>query len=295
MRRRTWLALAAGAAVLCGTLRVVRAEQRADFRLITLPDNTPAESLSSVVDERTGAMLAARFLDLHDGGEALVDVLDEAYTRMDRALGAVPTPAITTYLGMQSADRFDAVVVEPKDPPASAVIFLHGYAGNFNVYCWHMANAIHDASTLVICPSVGPRGDFWTDQGLATVRATLDYLHDRNIQRVYLAGLSNGAVGAGTLAPKLEDQLAGLILISGAPRGARPVRLPVLLIQGSADQMTPARLARAYAKRSRRATYASFDGGHFIFLSRYEAVASAIQRWLASDSARSARFSQRTL
>lgn len=258
--------------------------REAALRIITLPDDTPSSWLTTLVPERTGALLAARLLDLTDDGEELDILLASAYERMDRALGRVPTPAITTYLGMQSTTRFDTVVIEPPHEPTAALIFLHGYAGNFNIYCWHMAEAVRGESLLVLCPSVGPRGDFWSQQGRETVRATLDYVRARGLERVFLAGLSNGAVGAGVMAPELASQLAGVILVSGAPIKVSATSLPTLVIQGEGDEMMPARLARAYANSGQRAEYVGLHGGHFIFLSRHAEVGRALRAWLSDHS-----------
>jgi predicted esterase len=258
--------------------------REAALRVITLPDDTPSSWLTALMPERTGVLLAARFLDLIDDGEELDILLASAYERMDRALGRVPTPAITTYLGMQSSTRFDTVVIEPATKPTAALVFLHGYAGNFNIYCWHMAEAVRSESLLVVCPSLGPRGDFWSEQGLDTVRSTLDYVRARGLPRVFLAGLSNGAVGAGVMAPKLASQLAGVILISGAPTKGSATNLPTLVVQGKGDEMMPARLVRAHARRAPYAEYVELPGGHFVFLSRHDEVGRALREWLSRQA-----------
>jgi pimeloyl-ACP methyl ester carboxylesterase len=174
-----------------------------------------------------------------------------------------PTPAIATYLGLQSSASFDAIVIRPpvqRVAADAAVVFLHGYAGNFYVYCWEMAQAAAPANLLTLCPSVGPDGKWWLAHGNATLKATLEYAHSIGMNRIYLAGLSNGAAGASVLALAHQPRLAGLVLISGAS-AEQPASIPTLVVQGSTDQMMPAALARAYAARSGHASYREFLSG----------------------------------
>jgi pimeloyl-ACP methyl ester carboxylesterase len=117
---------------------------------------------------------------------------------------------------------------------------------------------------------VGPLGDWWSPQGEKTLERTLTWLERRGIRRVYLAGLSNGGVGASVLAGRLTRsrlELRGLVLISGASRVADTPRVPVLMVQGRHDSMFPARRMRAFAERTGNlATYFEVDSGHFAFL-----------------------------
>jgi predicted esterase len=99
------------------------------------------------------------------------------------------------------------------------------------------------------------------------------------MNRVYLAGLSNGAAGASVLSLKHEQRLAGLVLISGM-RAEAPPSLPVLVVQGSSDQMMPAAFARAYAAKSARVSYRELTGGHLLFLSEHARVRPLIAGFL---------------
>jgi pimeloyl-ACP methyl ester carboxylesterase len=155
-----------------------------------------------------------------------------------------------------------------------------------------MAQAAASANLLTLCPSLGADGKWWLPHGDATLRATLDYAHGIGMNRVYLAGLSNGAAGASALAPKHEQRLAGLVLISGAGATAPP-DLPVLVVQGSSDQMMPAPAARQYAARSPRITYREVTGGHFIFLSAHERVRPIIAAFLSDLEKRATALPRR--
>jgi pimeloyl-ACP methyl ester carboxylesterase len=267
--------------VVTAVARVISVPTRGAFFVTSLPSGQRSV-LSSLLPEGDGAVLAAGMLGAKDGGEALMPVLREAYRRMGSEVGMPETPAIRTYLGLQSARAFDAIIATPEGPsaPTRAIVFLHGFSGNFDVYCWHLSLAARRAHALVVCPSLGPVGDWWTKRGLTVVQKTIQYVTDRHIEHVYLAGLSNGAAGAAVLAPQLPG-LDGLILISGAARTEPPPDVPLLVIQGERDGMMPASLARDYVSRAWSPhTYVSIDGGHFVFLSHTREVTEAITQWL---------------
>jgi pimeloyl-ACP methyl ester carboxylesterase len=289
LRTLAWTALAALALLLCVRLTSVET-RRPELHILTLPAATPTRWVNSIVPERTGALVAARMLARSDGGDDLVQVLRDSYARMDAVLGSVPTPAVATYLGLQSSRAFDTIFVEPRasSSPKSALVFLHGFAGNFDIYCWQAARAT-PPDMLVACPSLGPRADWWTRRGHETLRVTLQHLRARGVERVYLAGLSNGAAGVGVLAPQFRRELRGIALISGAPpKVSPPPGLPVLVVQGQRDGMMPASLARSYFARTRAPTprtYVALDGGHFVFLSRFREVTAALHAWLSEREA----------
>ena len=246
--------------------------------------------LNRLVDERDGTLLAAHVLwrtgriPASDAAE-FIPSLESAFDRLAQEEGLVATPAISTWLGLQSPESFDTVVITPEKPsPDTAVVMLHGYAGNFTVYCWQMARAARAISARTVCPSVGPAGDWWSADGARTLERTLVWLRSQGIRRVYLAGLSNGAVGAHVLGGRAMPagiELRGLVLISGAEARASAPRVPILLVQGTRDTMMPARIARNVATRlGRRGTWFEVDSGHFAFLDHHEACEQAIATWL---------------
>jgi pimeloyl-ACP methyl ester carboxylesterase len=157
---------------------------------------------------------------------------------------------------------------------------LHGFAGNFYVYCWEFAQAAGASNVITLCPSMDATGAWWTERGAQTLDATLDYAHAIGLKRIYLAGLSNGAAGASVLALTRQSKLSGLMLISGL-RAENPPSLPLLIVHGSTDTMMPTAYARAYAARSPLARYHEVPGGHFIFLSDHAKVRPAIAQFLA--------------
>lgn len=247
--------------------------------------------VNRLVAERDGTLVAARLL-LFTGrfrpseSRDLIAALQGAFDRLDDSEGAFATPAIATWVGLQSPESFDAVIIPPQAGKDTDVAFvsLHGFTGNFAVYCWQLSRAARAISALTVCPSVGPAGDWWSQQGAETLDRTLAWLEHRGIRRVYLSGLSNGGVGASVLAERVSRsglKLEGLVLVSGADSRAAPPRVPVLLVQGKRDTMMPARIMRDYAQKAGPlATYFEVDSGHFALLDRYEECEQAIASWL---------------
>lgn len=282
--------LAAGALLVLGPwlLRALVVRGSESTRLTTLPADSGPRLVSRLYPETDGTLLAAGLLGALGGlrdpeASRLGQILRDAYDRTAPTAALSPTPAVGTYLGLQSPSAFDMIVIRPPEQrvaPDAAVVFLHGYAGNLYVYCWELAQAAARANLLTLCPSTGPTGAWWAPDGEQILQATLDYAERTGLNRVYLAGLSNGAAGASVLALKHHPRLAGLLLISGM-RAESPPALPVLVIQGSADPMMPAPQARAYAARSSSVSYHEIAGGHFILLSEHAKVRPLIAQFLA--------------
>ncbi|NMO19591.1 alpha/beta hydrolase [Pyxidicoccus fallax] len=289
-RRRRGLTRSGLGVVLCVVAGRLVFADGTQVETLRLPDGGH-RWVNRIVAERDGTMLAGYALVLSGGvprsdSREFLSALESAFDRMDAAEGALATPAVATYLGLQSPKSFDALVIPPPDvaKPETAFVFLHGYAGNFAVYCWQMSRAVRAISALTVCPSVGPVGDWWSPQGERTLEETFDWLAARGVRRVYLGGLSNGGAGASVLVhrvshPRLE--LRGLVLVSGAYSEMPAPSVPTLLVQGRHDSMMPTRSMRAIAERmGRRATYFEVDSGHFAFLDRHEECERAIAAWL---------------
>jgi pimeloyl-ACP methyl ester carboxylesterase len=130
-----------------------------------------------------------------------------------------------------------------------------------------------------VCPSTDFSGTWGTPEGERTVRAALAYVAQRRIATVYLAGLSNGGIGASLLAARLAPSLAGLILVSGVSPHGSTGGLPTLVVHGESDANVSARISRDFASRT-GATYAGYRGGHFVLMERRLEIRDAIASWL---------------
>ena len=290
--RRPRRGLGIVAALLFAILLIVRIVGAGDgmISMRSLPDGDSARWLGRIYDEQDLALMGARILAMRwvlppDERQRLVPAMHTAYVEMRRDDAFSPSPVVDTFFGRQVPSAFDTLVIEPRAEPKPGVpmkfgvVFLHGFAGSYTLECWLVASAARAIGAVTVCPATDFSGHWRGDTGERILRATLDYLQSRGIKRIFLAGLSNGAMGASALAPRFVSSLEGLILISGAPASGGNAGLPTLVVHGSQDTVTPVEAARAFAERT-HATYAGFDGGHFVLLVRRAETREAIVSWL---------------
>jgi pimeloyl-ACP methyl ester carboxylesterase len=297
VRKRRPRGLSRGAVVVLALIAIVRLFTASDGRSLRAVDGASADAPGSarlvnrLVDEGDVALAGTRFLVatglLHDDRPELPSAMGNAYLAMKHDEGDAPSPFVATYLGLERPAAFDLVIIEPTliaeatAHPRSALIFLHGFGGNFDLPCWQIAKAVASLDVVTACPSTRWVGDWWSLEGEATLRRTIDVLHARGVDRIVLAGLSNGGFGASRLAPRLHGDLAGLILISGAERTAPRPGIPTLVIHGRRDTMTSFAESEAYATKV-GAKLVAVDAGHFAMLVRGPEVDRAIRDFVAS-------------
>jgi pimeloyl-ACP methyl ester carboxylesterase len=192
----------------------------------------------------------------------------------------------------QAANTFDVVIAETASgtSPGTGIVFLHGFGGNFTVQCWLIARAGYQIDAVTVCPSTDPSGYWWNLQGQSIVQETLRYMRQRGVERIYLAGLSNGGIGASRLADQFENDLAGLILISGADPNATITSLPVLLLHGKHDERIPVSVMEQYSFAvGPGSTHHVFDGDHFLLLKQTDRVQETLVDWLRQQELDSER------
>lgn len=241
-----------------------------------------ARLVGRLVEERDVALSGARALEtLHLWNDpdtrGLVPVMRDAYDAMGDAEGDLPSPVLGTYALGEGEGAFDLLIVRPPPgAPASttAVLFLHGFAGNFTLPCWRFAQPLARRGVVVGCPSTTWQGRWWEPRGEAIARAARERLVQDGARRVVLGGLSNGGIGASLLAPRARG-FDGLVLVSGVDPSAPCAGVPTLVLHGRNDRMTSAAVARAYASRC-GARYVDLDAGHFAMLVRAREVDAAL-------------------
>ncbi len=293
-RRLRWLGrLALASLVLLVGLRLTLHPRSPALSLMTGPALGEPRLASRLFDEQDivlfGERVAAR-LGLISAREdaGLAKALHRGYRDMQSEGATTLSPFLHTALGQQRPESFDLLLAEPpgSSPARAAVIFLHGYSGNFALQCWLVARPARSLGAITACPSTGVRGDWWSAPGRQIVRATLDLLRERGVERIYLAGISNGGVGVSRLAPELRDELAGLILISGADPSVAPPALPLLVLHGAQDERVPADVAGQYVSAAGGGASAHIvDGDHFVLLKRADAMQALLASWLARQEA----------
>jgi dienelactone hydrolase len=153
---------------------------------------------------------------------------------------SVDPDGVNAVLLTSSADRVRGIVDLPAgDGPFPAVLFLHGYGGLLTAYIGALREEPRLAGYAIVAPALDVNGEWWTPEGLAVVGRALDTLPpavDRS--RVWLVGLSNGAVGAmAVAADDLGGRFRGIVALEGGGVRERvgEVRVPVHLIAARED------------------------------------------------------------
>lgn len=291
--------LSRGAVVALALIAIARAAFAGEGRTVKMGDGAgsaggdigSARLVDRIVDEGDVAVAGTRVLlaggMLHDDRGELPSAMSDAYGHLRRDQGDVPTPFVATYLGLQRAGAFDLLVIEPPKAaegtpaPTTGVIFLHGFGGNFVLPCWQVARAVAPSNALTACPSTQWVGDWESAAGEATLRRTVEVLRERGVERIVLAGLSNGGLGASELAPRMKGMFVGLVLISGAESDAPSAGIPTLVIHGKKDTMVSFASSSRYAAKH-GAKLVSLDAGHFAMLVRAEESDRALRDFVAA-------------
>jgi predicted esterase len=275
-------------AVVTMAVRILFPPSGTTMNLVTLPSQSGPRLLTRILNEQDivlfGAQVAPYLGDISPLEKESLDVKFSLAFEEMRRQGVTPlSPFLTTYLNQQHPNRFDALITEPGSgaAPSTGIVFLHGFGGNFTLQCWLMAQAGDQINAITLCPSTGPIGAWWNPEGQAILRETISYLHQRGVERIYLAGLSNGAIGASRLADQFQQDVAGLILISGADPNATMTELPVLLLHGKDDERIPVTMMEGYASAAGDyASYHLFEGDHFLLLKQADQVQTVMINWM---------------
>jgi pimeloyl-ACP methyl ester carboxylesterase len=273
-------------------------ETTANIRMITLPENKKTQWINTLIDEQDMLILGEALFHLIGGDsptehQNLAVALRKDYAEIKAVQGVFPSPILSTYLNLQRADGFDAVIIKPETDHRAefALVFLHGYMGNVTAQCWEIAQAVKRFGAATICPSTDWRGDWWQPEGQRILQATFEYLRGQEIQNFYLGGFSNGGISIGRFASNLKDEkgLIGLILSDGFDNGAgiKELGVPVLMLQGAQDERIPASYARQFAEEiGGLGTYVEMDGDHFLIMKQSRQVQNALAKWLETQESR---------
>ncbi len=166
--------------------------------------------------------------------------------------------------------------------PLPLVVILHGMGGSGDSTLQSWRDRLND-EFIILCPSY-PIGAWWT---LSAEELVLQLIRETKMRtpvdpnRVFLAGLSNGALGAYMMGMFYPDYFAGIIPIAGAISESHYLHLlvnlthtPVYSIQGQHDPIFPIQASRRIQKILTDLKYpltyrehterGSAHGGHFL-------------------------------
>ena len=142
-------------------------------------------------------------------------------------------------------------VPESAKPNMPMIIILHGMGGSGANIIQSWIKRLHD-EFIIVCPTY-PMGAWWSKNAenftLKLIKETRqNYSIDPN--RIFLSGLSNGAIGAYLIGMFYPDRFAGIVPIAGAITERYMHFLvnlnntPTYIIQGEFDPIFPIKLAR---------------------------------------------------
>lgn len=169
------------------------------------------------------------------------------------------------------------------------LVFLHGFGGQLTAYLRVLERALGDRY-VIAAPFLDFTGGFWTPRGKAAVKALVSEHLPREVDRdrVFLIGLSNGAIGATAILqdPELAQYFRGFILVSGAGEVVRrELDAEVLMIMGSEDPRFPItyndRIATILLESGARVETEVVAGDHFIWLSHSREMTDTVDRWVS--------------
>lgn len=283
--RRAKVLLGLGVGLLCTILglRHVKQHPTALGANVRLPANTPARWIDRAAEEADlGPMMVTAFGDF--GAFRGEDVkharpyLKQDYRRMSGDPDFAPVPSIlgANILSLGGPGDSEALVFNP--PPegraARAIIFLHGAGPLYKLPCWMLARRMPDA--MIVCPSIGLRGEWAHPDGVATFQSVLSWTRERS-SAVYAVGWGTGGHGLlRLLSANALGHVSGMVLISGYDENffddVRRSGLPILMLRGDQDTRTPAFRVEGLAGLDRVRNVQMAGGDYLLFYEQEDAV-----------------------
>jgi predicted esterase len=171
------------------------------------------------------------------------------------------------------------------------MVFLHGAGGNMKLGLWTMYPFLAKERYVAVCPTYLD-GQWWTPAGGKFLKKVLNdaqrkYAIDKT--RVVVAGVSNGATGAWSVAKANSQEFWAIVSISGAFDGQESLLPtkgpPVYIAHGALDNVISVEFSRraykALARSRPNTAYKEYDdGGHLIFFTQRDDIMTSIFDWL---------------
>ncbi len=255
----------------------------------------PAPILSRLIREDetayAGVALSHAMGLLTDDELAVIEpATRSAYEALDRVRGGAPGP--NGVLLASAATRTEELIwLPPGEGKVPALVFLHGFGGQITPCVAAFAESAVGRDYAIVAPALDMSGYWWERPGrevLERALATLPPRVDRS--RLWLVGLSNGAIGATHFGfdPELGARFRGMILLVGgdAPSVGDVPHGPVLMVAGTGDPRFPIAglrsVAEAFTAGGADVTLKEVPGDHFILFTATSDVTGAVGEWLAA-------------
>lgn len=178
-------------------------------------------------------------------------------------------------------------------PDSPVVIFLHGYGGNFLFYPWMLKRMLPNCT--LVHPSCGidwlKRSSTENTKCIADLLEDLQRRTETKLNKVWLAGVSDGGIAAFEIAAQCPERFRGLVSIASSPNiktiqsPCLPRGYPVLMINGMKDDRFPIETCSAGASSLLQAgvdlRFVMIEqGSHFFLLSSPEKMESALRSFV---------------
>ncbi|NIQ03914.1 MAG: hypothetical protein GWM98_29170, partial [Nitrospinaceae bacterium] len=208
-----------------------------------------------------------RFLDTHDPEEEkqILATLRKSGVDHDTVKGYLKKAARGTggppglhlsqpvkHLGKELAYARYVPTPGPPEELLPMIVILHGMGGSGDSTCQRWRERLND-EFVILCPSY-PMGAWWTLSSEELILQLILETRSRypvDPNRIFLAGLSNGALGAFMIGSFYPDYFAGLVAIAGAVTEPHYLHFlvnlgntPVYSIQGEFDPIFPIQHSR---------------------------------------------------
>lgn len=230
------------------------------------------------------ALQVSGYLSRHDETSPILPGMQQAYDSMKADYIAAPTIMPRSVTGKVGSTReIDALIFESSQPTNRALVFLHGFGGNWTMPCWMAARVAAERNITTICPTLDFDARWWEGQGPALIDQLMNDLKHDGYKSFIFGGISNGAVGASALAPKYRANLHAIVLISGVASEGSPTKVPTLIFHGKDDGMARILNARQYAARAEDAKLVELEGGHFAVLDHLDLFWDELDRALSPN------------
>lgn len=242
----------------------------------------------------TGALqFGGQTLGLSCGQSAnLSELLTNAYSHIyaDPAFTNVSS-ALPYCFSVQTHTNGHYFLYHPKDmpPEPKAIVFLHGYGGNFQFYIWALKEAFPTA--VIMAPSWGVSWHRGSSQYVKDMIRDCEERLGIQIKRPWLMAISAGGRGGFALYNQMPTRFHGYVCLASAPETsvAQNLRqnLKILMLNGTNDPMVPIGVARQQAalakRRVTRLELVEINGNHFFFLSHRDEMFGIIRRFMGPE------------
>jgi pimeloyl-ACP methyl ester carboxylesterase len=253
---------------------------------------TFSQNLNLLIREEDGIKEIFKLLSLIrfiSSGEAegLFPALSREYSSLRERRGHFPSPLTTTFLGLERPGSFNKVTfpLPNNEAPTGTVVFLHGTGGNWTLICSIVADMVAPLKFQTICPSTNPLGGWTTANSVQIVSETISAAQ-KSGGKIYLAGISAGAVGTGFLAQRYQKNLSGVILISGVVPGLKDLDVDTLLITGERDERFTQKIVDWALRQNHhnlgKVEHRTISGDHMAIIKQKGIIESIVREWLSN-------------